>query len=36
VPCPAAGTELIQFSPAEELKATEAAIAKSMQEMQGT
>jgi hypothetical protein len=31
-----AGTEFVQFSPAEELKATEAAIAKGMQAQQGT
>ncbi len=30
-----AGTELVQFSPAEELAVVEAAIAKSMQEAQG-
>jgi Cupin domain len=29
------GTELVTFSPAEELRKTEAAMAKNMQEMQG-
>ena len=30
-----AGTEFVQFSPADELRATEAAITKNMQERQG-
>jgi hypothetical protein len=34
-PRPKRGTEFVQFSPAKELAATEAAIAKAMQEAQG-
>lgn len=30
-----AGTEIVQFSPADELRTTEAAMMKNMQEMQG-
>jgi hypothetical protein len=35
VPVVEAGTELVQFSPSEELKKTEEAMAKNMQAMQG-
>src|SRR5437899_12849062 len=35
VPLAAAGSELVQFSPREELHAVEAAMMKNMQEMQG-
>lgn len=36
IPSAEAGSELVQFSPAEELKAVEAAMMKNMQAMQGT
>jgi quercetin dioxygenase-like cupin family protein len=35
VPLADAGSELLQFSPSEELKATDAAMMKNMQAMQG-
>ena len=35
VPSAEAGSEFVQFSPAEELEATNAAVAKNMQAMQG-
>ncbi|WP_033333963.1 AraC family ligand binding domain-containing protein [Streptomyces novaecaesareae] len=36
VPLAKAGSELVQFSPTEELRAVEAAMLKNMQDMQGT
>ena len=35
VPAGAAGTEFVQFSPSDELRVSEAAMARNMQQMQG-